>query len=137
MFVTERYFGYADKSFHQWDYLAGYNDAIVTYAPLLTLDNEAVKHHQLRGQTHEEWEGRVPEQNRVHIERLRFIHYDRILAVDEFGDAAHEGPHILVEFDGFEGPFEPYVVDVITDIRPYSHRRERAEPENRVRYFTP
>lgn len=47
---------------------------------------------------------------RCYIDRKRFIHYDRILAVDVDGDTANRGPHVLVDFDPANGPFDQRAV---------------------------
>jgi len=81
------------------------------------------------------WQDSVPRKNQAWLYRLRFINYNRILAVDEFGDCQHENPHLLVEFDPEHGPFNQRVVENI-DIEDIGFwRRFRATPETRIVFF--
>ena len=48
----------------------------------------------------------VPEERRVNISVYTCVSYDRILAVDEIGDAYNAGPHLLVVYDERWGFFE-------------------------------
>lgn len=59
----------------------------------------------------------VPEQYQANLIELSTIHYDQILAVDEIGDAYHEPPHLLVDYEGRDSPFRRSKLFV--DRRPY------------------
>lgn len=79
------------------------------------------------------WLKRVPEIDRATLRQLGFVHYDRIVAVDEIGDAYHPGPHLLIDcvqpnvlFDDFR---------FVVETRGYAPRFVFAEEETRRNHF--
>ena len=99
------------------------------------------RYHRIQKVDQDHWEKRqvywscwdkVPQQNRAWFYRLGFVHYDRILAVDEVGDSRHEGPHLLAEFDREHGPFEALQGEFI---KCGFGKKFRPIPEKRVVFF--
>ena len=78
------------------------------------------------------WTAKVLHQNRAWYYDVRLLHYDHILAIDEFGDHAFEGPHLLIEFDPEYGPFDPCPVKYIESD---THGEIWANPEMRLGFF--
>lgn len=58
---------------------------------------------------HDFWNEYIDEANRAHLKILRWVPFDRILAVDPLGDGYFPVPHILVEFANTTGPFTAHV----------------------------
>lgn len=76
----------------------------------------------------------IPEDKRVNIKIMRFVHYDRILAIDDIGDAFNEGPHLFVEYNDKHGFFEPGAnVQLLT-----RHGSRRwLDPRKQIQFFPP
>lgn len=72
------------------------------------------------------------EDHRCNIDLLRFIHYDRILAVDSDGDIRNPAPHLFIEFDPVNGPFEPREVLVASAL---GHPKKRLDLSKRIDFF--
>jgi hypothetical protein len=81
------------------------------------------------------WSKAVPEENQAWDEERKCISYDRILALDEVGDAANEGPHLVVEYRNGSDPFEARVWPCVSKGYGWSYREIEAVPEKRISYF--
>jgi hypothetical protein len=68
--------------------------------------------HEHQDHAHRFWTIRTPESNQAHLIEISLLHYDQILAIDELGDAYHEGPHLFIDFEGRETPFRKSVLFV-------------------------
>jgi hypothetical protein len=88
-----------------------------------------------RQQVHQQWIDATKEDQRYYIDRVRFIHYDRILAVDAEGDTANDGPHLFVEFDPVNGPFEQRELLIATSDATFSSHCHKLDPEKKVGFF--
>lgn len=101
-FVTFDALAWLDQQSGEWDYIEG-------------TDSSWVRHPELVGVTHPDqdsdqaaryyWMADVPESQQARLIELSIVHYDQVLAVDEEGDAYHEGPHLFVDFEARETPF--------------------------------
>lgn len=106
-FITHKYPGYYDRETRRWDFLIEYDDAWpigheCTLFGLTSTQNSAY-HNQKYLQV---WLTEVPEENRVWINELQSIPYERILAIDELGDVYNKGIHLLVEYYHTGSPFK-------------------------------
>jgi hypothetical protein len=134
-FIIRSFYAYVDDERQKWDAMFGYNHerphVMRAHKP-----NDLEKHSQDAHRYWQYWNDRIPENNRAHFHVWQFIHYDRILAVDEFGDSYNEGPHLLVEFTPESGPFEPSWRHEFVE---YGHHmlcdRLRPTKKNRVALF--
>ena len=80
------------------------------------------------------WNNHVKEANRGFLEVMGCIHYDRLLAIDEHGDCVNRDPHLLVEFDREDGPFDQQILSI--EYGPLHDRhRMRADENNRKKFF--
>jgi hypothetical protein len=52
------------------------------------------------------WLTKVPKEEQALYRVYGFIHYDRILLIDDIGDAYHEPPHIIVDCTSGQGFFD-------------------------------
>ena len=60
----------------------------------------------------------IPKENQAWYKEIQIISFDRILAVDEIGDAYNEPPHLLVEYREGGRPFEDRVIQIIESAAP-------------------
>jgi len=51
------------------------------------------------------WKGKVAEDNQATFLDIGIIPYERIIALDEIGDAYNKPPHLIVDNDGRRTPF--------------------------------
>lgn len=115
-FIVHKFYAYANWENKEWDFLKDCDTAVPNYPTLYGLSRDAFdpknKYEIYRTYS----ERHIPEQNIAWAMTLRFIHYDRILAIDELGDSCNDGPHLLVDYIDGNDPFEPKWC--ITRIRP-------------------
>jgi len=97
------------------------------------MDLERPEQYDLRDKVHEVWR-KLPDENQAWYEAIGLMHYDRIVLVDEIGDAWHQGPHILVEHIGDKGPFD-LVTGEIQQWHGDANKRMRPTHQTRVRIF--
>jgi len=133
-FLVRRCYAYIDDNAEHWDALLDYNRAIPTYPEVLFTKNLRQRDDSKETRYDSYWSGQIEEQNRVWFEVTRYIHYDRVLAVDEDGDAYHEGPHLLVAFSPADGPYEPFEMAQVEAVRGFG-RVLRPTRDNRIRFF--
>jgi hypothetical protein len=111
-FVRRKCYGYFNHKSQEWDALVDY-DIRDPYPELFDTPDEPPDRQSLSGEYHELYFEELPSRNRAWYLELGFIPYDRILAIDEVGDACNEGPHLLVDFRAPTDPFEPRTVKLI------------------------
>lgn len=85
------------------------------------------------------WSNRVPDTSKAHLVAFGRLPYDRILLVDELGDAENAGPHILINYlqgaDLVEQTFGPELYWSLRSARNYDNRSIAPEDSKRVAYF--
>ena len=106
-FIVDKFYAYANWENKEWDFLKGCNTAVLNYPTLYGLSRDAFDPKNKKEIYSIYSERHIPEQNRAWAMTLRFIHYDRILAIDELGDSLNDGPHLLVDYTDGNDPFEP------------------------------
>lgn len=77
------------------------------------MPDEDAELETLSRENHDVWYYELEERVRVWYYELAFIPFDRILAIDDLGDAFNEGPHLLVDYRDSNDPFEPEIVKLI------------------------
>ncbi len=137
MFVFRKCFGYADWNTGQWDALTDCDVGIPQFPDLCGLPhNWAWNHDREKRQDYNRfWTERVPKDNQAWYYELKYIPYRRILAVDELGDLANEGPHLLVEYRNERDPFEERTLKFLRSARPYDNRDIEADPNTHITFF--
>lgn len=135
-FIVHKFYAYANWENKEWDFLKNFDTAIPNNPNLFGLLHDAFdpEHkHEIYGVYSER---HIPEQNRAWAMTIRFIHYDRILAIDELGDSLNDGPHLLVDYTSENGPFEPnWYYTVIRSAAPFSSSLIRPEKKLHKKYF--
>ncbi|GEM_PF-3218411 len=130
-----QYFAYVDDAGEHWDVLSGCDDVPppIADSPIpWEAEDEA---RQRREPYWSYWMNRVPNQNQGYLQVIQFVHYDRILAVDEHGDIRHPGPHLYIDYDQQYGAFDARYWRVI-EFGTYPFRRFlEVSEENRVVFF--
>jgi hypothetical protein len=62
----------------------------------------------------------IDEHDRATLVELRFVEFDRVLAIDPIGDEVYPFPHLFIEFDAESGPFTNSVVRQLHRRRGYT-----------------
>ena len=133
-FVVKEYLAYADDDLTHWD-------AILDKVCWAQDPRWHIKDRYRWSQTQEPnplweyWRGNVPSSNKAILKIIRTISNDRILAFDEAGDSVNSGPHILVEFDALNGPYEPGGFATVELTGNPLRRFMWANDDNRIDYF--
>lgn len=134
-FVFRKHYAYVDWGSKEWDVIQ-------------SQDVGVPGHPQLHGVARDSWDPtsraglldafcsrNIPEDNRAWALELRILHYDRILAIDDLGDAYNEGPHLLVDCLDPSDPFEPSTYYVLESAKLYSNSALRADDGTRISRF--
>lgn len=104
-FLANKFYAYVDDAGQRWDYDKRFDKGWPRHPELVGLERES--RDEQENEMHSRW-WQLPERNRAALEIVGFVHYDRVLAVDELGDRFHQGPHLFIEFSEEEGPFDGY-----------------------------
>ena len=133
VFMVKKYYALGDPQTKHWDIFEACNlgaswktVAGLPEASLRKVSSGMVEHY---------WSTR-PTSERGWFIRLGLIHYDSILAIDEHGDAFNAGPHLFVEFNETNGPFDWFntrlemgIHDSPTSWTPEPSKRQKLFPD--------
>jgi hypothetical protein len=75
----------------------------------------------------------VPDGNRATIKIFRDLSYNRILAIDDLGDAFNRPPHLLVEWSEESAFFEPGAL--IQAVEDHSGRKQWLDAAKQINHF--
>ncbi|HEV2476917.1 MAG TPA: hypothetical protein VGX22_10280 [Candidatus Dormibacteraeota bacterium] len=129
-FAVARFFAYAADN-GAWDAVRSLDD--LTVHDLAFVDRQ--DNHAERMAIYEWWRENVAAENRGFIEVWRRIPYERILAVDELGDAYNEGPHLLIMRTADGKFFEPNTVSMFISSERFHSKNFVVDDANRVSVF--
>jgi hypothetical protein len=133
-FLVRRCYAYIDDSAEHWDALLDHNEATPRDLEVQFTESLSRRDYSRESRYYSYWFGHIEEKNRAWFEVARYIHYDRILAVDEDGDAYHPGPHLLIAFSPADGPYEPFQTAEVHPVLTF-RRALRPTVDNRIRFF--
>ena len=96
-FVVREYFAWAnfDKGF--FDYVEQLDQGYPPHPEVAFGPTRRDKDYSLDERARRFWLTRVPKAERANYRVLGFIHYDRVVVIDEIGDRYNEPPHVLVD----------------------------------------
>jgi hypothetical protein len=121
-FVVREYFAWIKPEEGKWDALKDYDQGYLHH-PQLYYGPQ--RHHAGEDDQEEQqrrfWLTKIPEQERAHLRTVGFVHYDRIVAIDDVGDRFHESPHLLLACSRPDELFDD-LVDVVEQGYGYEHR---------------
>lgn len=127
--MTDRFFAFLDENQKNYDMAHIWNDAFERE----DIWREEVENRDLRQEIYTFWD-QIPEISKGWLTAESLIPYEKIIAIDEFGDEYVDGPQLYVPFSGENGPFEEgQFVSLRTN--GYSGREISPEWEDRVEYF--
>ncbi len=131
-FVVAEYWAWADFDRKVYDLIEEFEQGYPRH-PRLAFGPEP-KPNEGEEKARRFWLTRVPARERATWRRIGFVHYDRILVIDEIGDRSNEPPHLLLEcaepnrlFDGMR--------DVIERGSAFDHSLMFPEDATRESYF--
>lgn len=107
-FVRKECFAWANWDTGEWDALLDYDDSMwLNNEDLFGLEwNEKNRIlSEKRSPIVKMWKGKVAEDNQATFLDIGIIPYERIIALDEIGDAYNKPPHLIVDNDGRRTPF--------------------------------
>lgn len=134
-FVFRKHYAFVNWNAKEYDILADHDAAVPAYPTLFGLEREWWDPDSLGEVYRAYWHRNVPKENQAWAIEVRLIHYDRILAIDEIGDAYNEGPHLLVDYRAGGDPFEPRIVRFLESAQGYSTRTMALDDGTRVQFF--
>jgi hypothetical protein len=126
-----RYFAYAEIDTGKWDAMFDFNQADARNDNAQTQDDRD-EYGRLFEQYCTYWTKNVSRENQVMLKVIRFIHYDRVLVLDDIGDCFNDPPHLLVEPNGTDGFFETAKEQFWLE---FTHTFVRALTEKRTAFF--
>lgn len=100
------YYAWADPKNKEWDAFFQQDAGWPQHPQVYGLDKQRADAWPLSEKLRRYWYANIPPENRALFLVYGFIHYDRILALDEIGDMYNQGPHIIIERQGARSPFD-------------------------------
>jgi hypothetical protein len=134
--ITKKSYAYFDSNSEEWDAFLESDDSWPPHPELVGIPTETLQSLRNRRSDYwSYWREEVPDHQQAWLLELRFIPYERIIAVDEIGDAHHEPPHLLVDYHSNGSPFEDRVVKVVQSNAGYANRIARVDDLSEIDYF--
>jgi len=104
-FVMKKYLAYIDWNKKEWDIIDHYDLGFPEDPVLFGLSEEFYDNlNETRGEAYDKWE-KLDDNNKGFYIEVRSIPFDRIVLIDEIGDAYNSAPHIIVDYVN-DTPFE-------------------------------
>jgi hypothetical protein len=131
-FIVDRYFAYVDGERMKWDAMFGAPERRDFYS--------SVSHEHIdsiyKPTNPSGWKAfnELDRNRKAWYNVIGFIHYDRVIAVDEHGDSWIEGPHLYVEPLYSSGLFDPTLRDSLSEY-PSGSFLAIPESEHRIEIF--
>ena len=91
-FKVYKYYAYVDWKSEEWDMLEDLDLAWPDWSPTWVSRAVDERDEDKHIRYSEYWKKHVPDANKAHLVVYGFIPYERILAIDEIGDARHPPP---------------------------------------------
>ena len=132
--IVHEYWAWAKFDTKEWDMISNFDQAwplhpkvfgVPEHFPAKSDEEEAARRY---------WHCRVPKKEQAHYRVYGFIHYDRILLIDDLGDACHEPPHLIIDCGSGHGFFDDFRVAVEGDHR-WSEQHFFPEDSKRTALF--
>lgn len=134
-FVAREHYAYVNWDTREFDVLEDHDAGVPASPELFGLERTSWDPKDL-GEIYRVYcETNVPKDNRAWATELGAIHYDRILAVDEIGDAFNKGPHLLVDYRADGDPFGTRTPYLLRAGGGHGARSMRADDGTRVAFF--
>lgn len=134
--VFRKNYAYADWDASEYDVLPLHDEGVPRDPLVAGTDHQDWDPESIGRIYHAYLQRNVPEQNHAWLIELRFIHYDRILLVDEIGDAHNPGPHLVLDCSVTDGLWEPdWSVALLRSVRNAYQHPIRVEDFTRVEFF--
>ncbi len=118
----------------EWDILDDLDKSNSLPKDIFGLDRDWWDPDNLNRKYHAYWNIKIPDENRAWAIELSFIHYDRIIVIDEYGDAYNREPHILVDYVN-NSPFIDRKRYYIEHFQNHHILIKEPDEEKRVDYF--
>ena len=133
--VTHRFMAYTDWENEKWDAYLQFDMEKPSIHEIWGIRFDEWPHDEKAERFRECWNDELSDANRAWMVILGFVPYERILAVDDLGDAFNEGPHLIVEHRPGLGPFADFEGSLIRPASGYLNRAFRARKENRRKFL--
>lgn len=131
-FVLRRHKAWTNDDGSKWDALEKFDESWPGQPKLAYLPDE--KNLDAERNLYTQFWWGTPEHNRGWYSIVGLVHYDNILAVDEFGDSYNPGPHLIVDFETPQPPFS--LTKIVLEVgSAYSKRRIDPDKKNRKKFF--
>lgn len=132
--VTQEYWAWAKFDQQEWDIIPEFDQAWLHHPELAGVPKGQPKKLPGEENARRYWLTKVPNGERAHYRVFGFIHYDRILLVDDIGDSYHEPPHIIVDGANGRGFFDHFRAVIENNDR-WQPRHVFADSSKRTQLF--
>jgi hypothetical protein len=102
--VTKKHLAYINWENEEWDIIETYDLAFSDYPEIRDYNYQTDQNQLNRNDAYQKWDS-IDSKNKAFFIEIKPIHFDRIVLIDEIGDAYHEAPHLIVDFIN-DSPFE-------------------------------
>lgn len=142
LFEVGRAFAYANWQTEEWDYIEDSLtcDGETQYLYPFSRPSEGVSENwRQRRDYWTYWKEKVPEENQAQFILLGLIPYDRIILLDDVGDATNEGPHLLIDFlpgrNLIEKTFGNRLIEIVESTQSYGDSSIEPNESKRIKLF--
>jgi len=134
-FVVREHWAWIKPDERKWDVLEEFDQGFPRdpelYAGMPRRKEETLEREE---QARRFWTARVPDSEQAYLRTLGFVHYDRVVALDDVGDRFHPPPHLLLACARPNELFDD-LLEVIEQGYGDSHRMWRARDLTRAQLF--
>lgn len=134
VFITRKCFAYFNEQEKQWDAIFYFNTAL-SINKLAVPDELKNKINQDQSRLWSYWKNQIPDEHRAWYVERRGFPFERILAVDEIGDAWHQPPHLINEFYPNGTPFSDTVKCSVELESHYNKNQIPIDELIKIKYF--
>lgn len=132
--VKRKCYAYFNFETEEWDALLDY-DTEHLQSDLFDMPERFPAMETLSNEYYDIWFYELPKRCRAWYYEFATIPYDRIVALDDLGDAYNKGPHLFVNFRAPGNPFESETYQFIELVEGYESQTYRVQNFKRNNYL--
>lgn len=132
--ITKKHLAYVNWETEEWDIIDTYDLAFSNYPEIRDYNYQTDSNQLNRYEAYQKWDS-LDKKNKAFYSEIKPIHFDRIVVIDEIGDAYHEAPHLIVDFIN-DSPFENKSYSFIEDSNSNIPKViQKPDDKKRINYF--
>lgn len=133
-FVVREYWAWIKPEEGKWDAADEFDQGSPSDPVLFCGPQRRHETEDEEEQTRRFWLTQIPGSERAHLRSIGFVHYDRVVAIDDVGDRFNPPPHLLLACARTDELFDD-IVDVVEQGSGNGHRLWRLQEIERVALF--